>query len=43
MKSKLPQAQEFEKWVIEEIVPSVFEDRYIFNQQARATNTSTNA
>ena len=34
MKSKLPQAQEFEKWVIEEIVPSVLKTgSYSINKQ----------
>ena len=38
MKSKLPQAQEFEKWVIEEIVPSVLKTgTYSINKQESQT------
>ena len=38
MKSKLPQAQEFEKWVIEEIVPSVLKTgTYSINKQEPQT------
>lgn len=34
MKSKLPQAQEFEKWVIEEVIPSVLKTgSYLINKQ----------